>query len=191
MESINQMFRLKLAYQAENKETGDMEKVKEEILVECTSYTDAETLLNKIISTFSMDKYSPVVYEIVKCKFSHTDIYLNSLVDCDNDDTPLTCGKLNCFFKNESHGLYVVDATVFGDKSLKEKDVKVNYLIPAEDPADATMRARMILEYNGSKEEDIAVTNVKYDRAGNFYFDPMLFTNMIDRSNQIFESYGL
>lgn len=191
MESITQMFRLKLAYQAENQETGEVEKVKEEILVQCVNYTDAETLMNKVIEHFSMNKLCPVVYEIVKCKFASSEIYLNSLIECDSDDTPLTCGRLNCFFVDGSHGLYSVDTIVFGDKASKEKDLKTTYLIPAKDPADATMRAKMILKYDNHQEEDIAVTNVKYDKAGNFYFDPMSFTNLIDRSTKIFETYGL
>lgn len=191
MENVTQMFRLKLTYQAENQETGDVEKIKTEVLVQCVNYTDAETLLNKIIEHYAMNKLAPVVYEIVKCKFACQDIYLNSLTNCDSDDTPLTCGRLNCFFVNESHGLYAVDTIIFGDKSLKEKDIKTTYLIPAEDPADATVRAKLILADSGNDEEDIAVTNVKYDRAGDFYLEPMTYTELIDRSIKIFEKYGL
>lgn len=191
MENITQMFRLKLTYQAENQETGDVEKIKEEILVQCVNYTDAETLLNKVIEHYDMAKLAPVVYEIVKCKFDVQDIYLNSLTDCDSDDTPLTCGRLNVFFANESHGLYAVDTIIFGDKSLKEKDIKTTYLIPAEDPADATVRTKIILVDGGNDEEDIAVTNVKYDKAGNFYLEPKTYAELTDRSIKILEKYGL
>lgn len=187
MEKQNQMFRLKLTYQAENQTTCSVEKVKEEILAECTNYTDAETLLNKIIETFSMNELEPVVYEIVKCKFIGTDIYLNSLVNCDSEDTPLTCGRLNCFFEDSSYGLYSVDTIVFGDKELKEKDEKRTYLIPATDTADASIRAKKILLYNGNKAENIAVINVKHDKAANFYFEPMSFENLNDRSDKIFQ----
>lgn len=187
MEKQNQMFRLKLAYQAENKTTGEVEKVKEEILAECANYTDAETLLNKIIETFSMNKLEPVVYEIIKCKFSGNDIYLNSLIDCDSEDTPLTCGRLNCFFKDSTHGLYSVDTIIFGDKELKEKDIKRTFLIPASNTADASIRAEMILTHDGNNEEDIAVINVKYDKAGSFYFEPMSFESLNDRSYKIFQ----
>jgi len=187
MENSNQMFRLKLNYQAENQQTGEVEKLKDEILVECVNYTDAETLLNKVIEHFGMAKLAPVVYEIVKCKFERNSIYLNSLVNCDDDEVPLTCGRLNCFFTNPNHGLYSVDTIVFGDKAAKEKDVKETYLIPAEDPADATIRARLILLFLGNHEDDIAVTNVKYDKASNFYLAPMSFNDLIERSNKIFQ----
>lgn len=186
MVNSNQMFRLKLTYQMENQETGEVEKVKDEVLVECVNYTDAETLLNKIIEHFGMNKLTPVVYEIVKCKFTNRDIYFNDLINCDNDEVPLTCGRLNCFFISPYHGLYSVDTIRFGDKSIKEKDEKTTFLIPAVDPADATVRARQILIYNGSKEEDIAVTNVKYDKASNFYMAPMSFSDLTERSTKIF-----
>lgn len=191
MTAINQMYRLKVAYQAENESSGEIEKIKEEILVECVNYTNAETLLNKLIETYSMNKLCPAVYEIIKCKFAADDIYINSLVDCDDDTTPLTYGRLNCFFKDESHGLYVVDAIIFGDKEAKEKDEKRAFLIPAIDPAYATMCAKAILDYDGHKAEDISVTNVKYDKAGNFYLDPMTFNNLSERSEKIFKNYGL
>ena len=191
MKNVTQMFRLKLAYQAENQETGDVEKIKTEVLVQCVNYTDAETLLNKVIEHYDMAKLAPVVYEIVKCKFTCHDIYFNSLTNCDSDDVPLTCGRLNCFFSDDSYGLYSVDTIVFGDKSLKEKDVKTTYLIPATDPADATVRAKLILADDGNDEEDIAVTNVKYDKAGDFYLEPMTYTELIDRSIKIFENHGL
>lgn len=191
MENSFQLFRLKLNYQAENQATGEVEKLKEEIIVECVNYTDAEILLNKIIENFSMNKLAPVVYEIIKCKFSSNDIYLNSLINCDSDEKLLTCGRLNCFFEKDTHGLYVVDTILFGDKSLKEKDVKNTFLIPAEDPADATMRAKYILLDGNNLEENIAVTNVKYDKAGNFYFKPETFDSLTKRSETIFEGYGL
>ena len=191
MATINQMYRLKLAYQAENETSGEVEKIKEEILVECVNYTNAETLLNKLIEIYSMNKLAPAVYEIIKCKFAANNIYINSLINCDGDDVPLTCGKLNCFFTDRSHGLYVVDTIIFGDKEAKEKDEKITFLIPAKDPADATMRAKMILKHDGNKDEDIAVNNVKYDKAGNFYLDPMTFNNLSERSDKIFENYGL
>ena len=187
MEKQNQMFRLKLTYMAENQTTGEVEKIKDEILAECMNYTDAETLLNKIIETFGMNKLEPVVYEIVKCKFSGTDIYLNALVKCDSEDVPLTCGRLNCFFADESHGLYSVDTIVFGDKELKEKDVKKTLLIPAVDTADASVLAKQIIMYEGNKSENIAIINVKYDKAGSFYFEPMSFENLNDRSDKIFQ----
>lgn len=191
MTAMNPMYRLKIAYQAENKTSGEIEKIKEEILVECVNYTNAEALLNKLIETYSMNKLCPAVYEIIKCKFAADDIYINSLMNCDGDDVPLTYGRLNCFFVDESHGLYSVDTIVFGDKELKEKDEKITLLIPAIDPADATMRAKLILKHDGNKDEDIAVTNVKYDKAGNFYLDPMTFNNLSERSDKIFENYGL
>lgn len=184
------MYRLKVTYQSENSETGDIEKVKDEILVECSTYTEAEAVLNKLIINYGMDKYGEVVYEIVKCKFTRSDIYYNNLLNSDNSKM-LTCGLLQCFFEDENHGLYAVDTIAFGNKALKEKDEKYTYLIPAVDPADATNRAKAILIYEGRDINDCAINNVKYDKAGTFYFLPASQESLKERSQKIFANYGL
>lgn len=186
MDSLSTMFRLKVAYQAENQETGEMEKVKEEILAECENYTDAEAVLNSIIKQYGFDKFGNVPYEIVKCKFSRSQLYVNNLIEKDNEANTLTCGLVNCSFTDAMDGLYAVDVIIFGNKSEKEKDLKDTYFIPANDPADATQKAKEILDFYGHSKDDYAVTNVKFDKANSMYFVPASFESMDQLSLKIF-----
>lgn len=186
MESLSTMFRLKIAYQAENQETGEMEKVKEEILSECANYTDAEAVLTSIVEQYNLGKFGSVPYEIVKCKFSRHQLYVNDLIESDDENKTLTCGLLNCSFVDGMDGLYAVDVIIFGNKAEKEKDVKDTYFIPANDPADATHKAKEILGYGGHSKDDYAITNVKFDKATSMYFVPSSFESMKELSLRIF-----
>lgn len=182
----NSIFRLKVQYKAENQETGDVEKIKLEILTQCVNYTDAEAVMNKVIEQYQMNKFEPCTYDIVKTKFSANDIYGCKTLSAD-DSKNLTCGLLQHFFEEESDGLYAVDNIVFGNKEDKEKDLKRTFFIPAKDTADATSVAIAILQYEGRDLNDCLISSVKLDHAEYVYLRPKtseeafkLATNILD-----------
>lgn len=179
------LFRLKLQYKAENQETGEIEKAKMEILAQCVNYTDAETLVNKLIEQYQMDKLDPCNYEIVKGKFDVSNIVGTPVLQHDNKDV-LTCGLLQHFFSENEDGLYAVDTIVFGDKAKKEKDVKTTYYIPANDAGDAQSRAMKILLMEGNQSGNCLVSCVKLDNAEYIYLRPQTSANLEENANRVF-----
>lgn len=177
------MFRLKVQYKSENQATGEIEKTKTEFLAQCVNYTDAESLINKIIETESMDKFEPCVYDIVKAKFEASDIYGTKIMQADNN---LTCGLIEHFFENDSEGLYAVETIVFGDKEAKEKDLKQTYYIPATNVADAMAAARKILAYDGHKMEDCLIPSTKLDNVSLVFLRPATTEYINKQSAEIF-----
>lgn len=190
MEKFTTMFRLKLAYKAENDETGAIENVKDEMLVECVNYTDAEKVVMQLEKLYDMSKYEPLSYEIVKCKYDFSTIFLNALVNRENDDN-LICGLVDSFIEDKEHGLYAVDIIMYGDKSIKEKDVKETYFIPAINPADAHFRAAKIIQNYGKNKSDYAILNVKHDKANDILLLPSSYAHLNNRSVEIGIAYGL
>lgn len=181
----NSIFRLKVQYKAENQETGDVEKMKLEILTQCVNYTDAEAVMNKIIEQYQMNKFEPCTYDIVKTKFSANDIYGCKTLSAD-DSKNLTCGLLQHFFE-ESDGLYAVDNIVFGNKEDKEKDLKRTFFIPAKDTADATSVAIAILQYEGRDLNDCLISSVKLDHAEYVYLRPKTSEEAFKLATNIFD----
>lgn len=182
----NSIFRLKVQYKAENQETGDVEKMKLEILTQCVNYTDAEAVMNKIIEQYQMNKFEPCTYDIVKTKFSANDIYGCKTLSAD-DSKNLTCGLLQHFFEEESDGLYAVDNIVFGNKEDKEKDLKRTFFIPAKDTADATSVAIAILQYEGRDLNDCLISSVKLDHAEYVYLRPKTSEEAFKLATNIFD----
>lgn len=182
----NSIFRLKVQYKAENQETGEVEKIKLEILAQCVNYTDAEAVMNKVIEQYQMNKFEPCIYDIVKTKFEANDIYGCEPMSAD-DNTNLTCGLLQHFFEDESDGLYAVDNVVFGNKEDKEKDLKRTFFIPAKDTADATSAAVAILNYEGRDMNDCLISSVKLDHAEYIYLRPKTSESIYKLAKNIFE----
>lgn len=182
----NSIFRLKVQYKAENQETGEVEKIKQEILTQCVNYTDAEAVMNKVIEQYQMNKFEPCTYDIVKTKFSANDIYGCKPLSAD-DNKNLTCGLLQHFFEDESDGLYAVDNVVFGNKEDKEKDLKRTFFIPAKDTADATSAAIAILQYEGRDMNDCLISSVKLDYAEYVYLRPKTSEEIFKLATNIFE----
>lgn len=182
----NSIFRLKVQYKAENQETGDVEKMKLEILTQCVNYTDAEAVMNKIIEQYQMNKFEPCTYDIVKTKFSANDIYGCKTLSADDSKNP-TCGLLQHFFEEESDGLYAVDNIVFGNKEDKEKDLKRTFFIPAKDTADATSVAIAILQYEGRDLNDCLISSVKLDHAEYVYLRPKTSEEAFKLATNIFD----
>lgn len=179
------MFRLKVQYKSENQATGEIEKSKLEILAQCVNYTDAETLMNKLIERYDMDKFEPCVYDIVKAKFEATYVYGCSAMHAETG--MLTCGLIQHYFENESDGLYAVDTVAFGDKTAKEKDIKETHYIPAANVAEAMNAARQILSYNGNNLEDCLVPSAKLDNAEYVYLRPTTSESIYKQAAEIFE----
>lgn len=167
----NSIFRLKAQYKAESCETGEVEKIKIEILAQCANYTDAEAVMNKVAEQYQMNKFEPCTYDIVRTKFEANSIYGCEAMSAD-DGKNLTCGLLQHFFKSESDGLYAVENIVFGNKEGKEKDLRRTFFIPAKDTADATSAAIAILQYDGYNIDDCLVSSVKLDYAEYVYLRP-------------------
>lgn len=177
------MFRLKVQYKSENQATGEIVKTKTEFLAQCVNYTDAETLMNKIIETENMDKFEPCVYDIAKAKFEASDIYGTKIMQTDNN---LTCGLIEHFFENDSEGLYAVETVVFGDKEAKEKDLKQTIYIPAANVADAMAAARKILIYSGHNINDCLIPSTKLDNASLVFLRPATTEYINKQSTEIF-----
>lgn len=177
------MFRLKVQYKSENQATGEIEKAKTEFLAQCVNYTDAESLMNKIIETDNMNKYEPCVYDIVKAKFEASDIYATNIMQSDNN---LVCGLIEHFFENDSEGLYAVDTIVFGDKEAKEKDLKQTYYVPATNVADAMAATRKILVYNGFNLENCLIPSTKLDNAAVVFLRPTTSEYIYKQATEIF-----
>lgn len=182
----NSIFRLKVQYKAENQETGEVEKIKLEILAQCVNYTDAEAVMNKVIEQYQMNKFEPCVYDIVRTKFEADDIYGCKAMSAD-DGNNLTCGLLQHFFENESDGLYAVENIVFGNKEDKEKDLKRTFFIPAKDTADATSAAIAILQYEGRNMDDCLISSIKLDHAEYVYLRPKTSESIYKLATNIFE----
>lgn len=178
------MFRLKVQYKSENQTTGEIEKIKTEILAQCANYTDAETLMNKIIETDNLNKFEPCIYDIVKTKFEAPDIYGTKIMQTDNN---LACGLIEHFFENDSEGLYEVQAIVFGDKEAKEKDLKQTIYIPATNVADAMAAARKILVYSGHNIADCLIPSTKLDNASIVFLRPSTSEYIYKQAMEIFD----
>ncbi len=163
------LFRLKLQYKSENQETGELEKAKTEILVQCVNYTDAEKLVCEIIKLYNMSKFEPCVYDIVKTKFEAVDVYGSKIMEKEED---LTCGLIQHYFTTDDDGLYAVEAIVFGDKEAKEKDLKFTFFIPSTNVADAMNKAKKILEGQGFALDNCLIPSAKLDKAEYVYLRP-------------------
>lgn len=164
------MFRMKLQYKSENQETGEIERTKTEILAQCVCYTDAESLVHKLVEQYHMDKFEPCVYDIIKAKFEATSIYGNDLMKADTSYT--TNNLYQHYFENTDDGLYEVATVVFGDKEAKEKDFKQTFYIPATNVADAMNKARQILQSSGNNLEDCLIPSAKLDNTEWIYLRP-------------------
>lgn len=170
MNTTSLMFRLKLQYKSENQTTGEIEKTKTEILVQCGCYTNAEEVAYSIMEQYHMDKFEPCTYDIIKTKIEPTDIYGNETmkVDYSYDIDSL----YQHYFANEEDGLYEVETIVFGDKEAKEKDHKHTFYIPAVNVADAMNKARTILQNMGYNLNDCLIPSAKLDKAEWIYLKP-------------------
>lgn len=181
----NSIFRLKVQYKTDNQETGEVEKIKLEILTQCVNYTDAEAVMNKVIEQYNMNKYEPCVYDIIKTKFEAGDIYGCKAMTAD-DDAKLTCGLLQHFFEDESDGLYAVETIVFGNKDNKEKDLKRTFYISASHVANAMGLATAILQYEGQNMDDCLIPSAKLDNAAYAYLRPKTSENIYKLAANIF-----
>ncbi len=83
MVTVTDFYVLKFPYQAEDAQTGDMKKQKQEILAECANYTDAEKLAYALIHDEQWDKYQPVKPEIVRLKIN--DLHTNDCIIAEPD----------------------------------------------------------------------------------------------------------
>lgn len=157
------MFRLKLQYKSENETTGELEKTKTEILAQCENYTDAEALVYKLIKQYNMDKFEDCVYDITKAKIEATNIYGTDVMTAEN--TCAVNGLYQHYFASADDGLYEVEAIVFGDKQMKEKDTKIIYYISAANVANAMNMARAILRNQGCDLANCLIPSAKLDKA--------------------------
>ena len=180
----NTIFRLKVQYKSENPETGDLEKTKLEILTQCVNYTDAETLMHKVIEQYQMNKFESCTYEIIKTKILSGDIYGRKPLAADDNDQ-LTCGLLQHFFNNEADGLYAVKTIVFGNKEDKEKDLKQTLYVPAQNVADAMKVATSILLYQGHNLNDCLIPSATLDNAVYVYLHPKTSESIFKYMNNV------
>lgn len=138
MVTSTDFYLLKLQYKGEEVETGDVKKLRKEFLAECTSYSDAETLVNEIIDDEKMNKYEPAVYEIQKLKISDIKFSEHLIV---NDDSLNDLTEL--YFESDDAHFYRVKVEEPDLDSEKPKTIKHEMFIPAESTGEAEHIAKM------------------------------------------------
>lgn len=128
------LFKIKFVYEAEG-ENGEIEKKKMQVIAQCTCYTDAEKLANKLIERDNLNKLHCTEPEIVRMKTNVSGILLNDTVE--NDDTEV-CGLVEIYFPNENDAWFNVKAKVgYLSDNGKTKYVIEEYLIPASNTTEA------------------------------------------------------
>lgn len=181
--ATNSLFRLKVQYKRTNQTTGEIEKVKAEILAQCLNYTEAEALMIRIGDWEEFDKFEPYAYEIAKVKFTTDDLFGGEPM-CKMGAEKKMNGLIEHYFANDSEGIYAVNTIVPGCKEKKTKDKKTTYYIPAKDVAQAMRRAQAILQRRG--EMDGIVPSAKLDNATSIYLDSQTSEAIYRYATQIF-----
>jgi hypothetical protein len=159
-------FRLKTECTVEEP-NGALAKKKIEELVLATSYTEAETLLYEIISSYGRTQFSGVTYEIIKTKIS--DVLYNEIL---SQQEGLLKGFCCNYFEEEEtsgEGLYVVKVIFLtvDERTGKEKKSSEVFYVPACSNADATKR---ISQYLKSNMKDFVIRDCKFDKAEAIYW---------------------
>lgn len=174
------IFRIKFVYKTNDPDTGDVEKVKTEVLAQCINYTDAEALAVKLIDMENMCKFEPADYEIVKQKFSHANMELTDEV-MGYDNNTLINGLVEHFFEDEDSHIYFVKVTVPVEDldSGKTKNEKHEAYVSAKSAGDALSYFSRILMDAGSKY--IVKKQVRMDEASAIYLTPETHAQVFNR----------
>lgn len=142
MVTVTDFYVLKFQYQAEDAQTGDMKKQKQEILAECANYTDAEKLAYALIHDEQWDKYQPVKPEIVRLKIN--DLHTN---DCIIAEPDLFDGFAEMYLESQEFHFYQINLDdPYTDENGKEKKNKISMFIPAATTGEAEAYAKRLYE---------------------------------------------
>ena len=159
-------FRIKLSYNGEDGDTGAIVKKKEEYLAMSVNYTDAESLVCKIIQDRNFDVNDNVKYEIVKTKIDK--VIFNDILNVDENKI---MNLINYYFEeseNTGVGLYNVKVIYFSidADTGKKKSENSDYWIPASSSENAGNRMSKILD---SAMMDYVIRDIKFDKAQEIY----------------------
>lgn len=154
---------------------GQLAKKKIEELILATNYTEAESLVNEIISSLNRTQFGSVNYEITKTKIS--DVLYNDILAQSNDIKGYCC---NYFEESDTTGvgLYTVKVIFFtvDEKTGKEKESTEVYYVPALSNADATDRISKYLSTS-----DCIIRDTKFDKAEAIYWPSDVHKNKVEQ----------
>lgn len=146
--------------------TGVLGKKKIEELILATSYTEAEMLVNEIISSLNRTQFGSVSYEIIKTKIS--DVLFNEILQQEETVKNFCC---NFFEEDESTGVGLYNVKVMfitiDEKTAKEKKSTEDYYVPASSNADATNR---IYQHLKKTMSDFVIRDTKFDKTEAIYW---------------------
>lgn len=167
--NVKTLFRLKFTYMGDD-EKGGTEKCKLEVLAQCTNYTEAEMLVNRIIDKNCLERYEECDYEITLTKIEIGNVLVNSVL-CEEKEHVMKLSEL--YFSGEQDGVFPIKVKFFGDKELKEKDVTSIFLVPGVTINTAIVYLKKYLvNKKGYKNDDFIVIGSSLDKAENIYLLP-------------------
>ncbi len=145
---------------------GALAKKKIEELILATSYTEAEMLVNEIISSLNRTQFGSVNYEIIKTKIS--DVLFNDTLVQEQTVKGFYC---NYFEEDENTGvgLYMVKVMflTLDERTGKEKKTIEDFYVPALSNADANDKINTHLKKTMS---DFVIRDTKFDKAEAIYW---------------------
>lgn len=145
---------------------GALAKKKIEELILATSYTEAEMLVNEIISSLNRTQFGSVNYEIIKTKIS--DVLFNDILVQEQTIKDFCC---NYFEEDENSGvgLYMVKVMflTLDERTGKEKKTVEDFYVPALSNADANDKINKHLSKTMS---DFVIRDAKFDKTEAIYW---------------------
>lgn len=145
---------------------GALAKKKIEELILATNYTEAETVVESIISSLNRAQFGSVSYEIIKTKIS--DVLFNDILAQEENINGFCC---NYFEEDETSGvgLYTVKVMfiTLDEKSGKEKKTIEDFYVPALSNADANEKITQHLKQTMC---DFVIRDAKFDKAEAIYW---------------------
>ena len=155
---------------------GALAKKKIEELVLATSYTEAEMLVNEIISSLNRTQFGSVHYEIIKTKIS--DVLFNDTFAQEQTVKDFCC---NFFEEDETSGvgLYMVKVMflTIDEKNGKEKKIIEDFYVPALSNADAHEK---INKHLGKTMSDFVIRDIKFDKTEAIYWPLDVHKNKVE-----------
>ena len=133
MVTTTDFYLIKFQYMAVDQATGDVKKMKQEILAECLNYTDAEKLAFAYIHDEEMDKFSPCKPEIVRQKVNDIRLNGNTIIEQD-----LFNGFSEMYLEtNDDHFYQVTANEPVANEDGEIKNIKRVLYIPASSTGEA------------------------------------------------------
>ena len=162
-------------------QNGSLAKKKIEELVLATNYTEAEAIVNGIISSLNRTQFGSVNYEITKTKIS--DVLFNEILVQEDNVNGFCC---NYFEEDETTGvgLYMVKVMFIylDEKSGKEKKTVEDFYVPALSNADANAKIMQHLNKNQTMS-DFVIRDAKFDKAEAIYWPLDVHNRKVDNFN--------